>query len=84
MSNSTSFNIGEHYKGFLARLMTSGRYHNASEAMREALRLLEQEEAKFRFIENALDEAEASGECTEPFGSIVDNAIMGYKAENNG
>src|SRR3954452_22443215 len=39
-----NINLTEHFDGFIARGVASGRYGNASEVVREALRLLEQSE----------------------------------------
>ena len=48
----------------VANLVRSGRYQNASEVLRDGLRLLErreaEERAKLAAIRNALDEAEAA------------------------
>ena len=53
-------------------LVRSGRYQNASEVLRDGLRLLErrdaEERAKLAAIRNALDEAEAAGAA----GDLVD------------
>lgn len=80
MRSTTSINLGEHFTGFLAQLTQKGRYGSVSEAVRAALRLLEQEEAKYEALMNALDEGEASGECDESFGAIVAGAIAEAKA----
>lgn len=80
MGNTTSINLGDHFTGFLGTLTQSGRYGSTSEAVRAALRLLEQEEAKYEALMDALDEGEASGECDEDFDNIVEQAIAEYKA----
>jgi antitoxin ParD1/3/4 len=79
MSGTTSINLGDHFTGFLSQLTQKGRYGSVSEAVRAALRLLEQEEAKYEALMNALDEGEASGECLESFGVIVAQAMTEVK-----
>jgi antitoxin ParD1/3/4 len=44
-SKNTSFSIGEHFMGFVNTQVKEGRYSNASDVMRAALRLLEEREA---------------------------------------
>jgi antitoxin ParD1/3/4 len=79
MSGTTSINLGDHFTGFLSHLTENGRYGSVSEAVRAALRLLEQEEAKYEALMNALDEGEASGECAESFDAIVQEAMLEYR-----
>jgi antitoxin ParD1/3/4 len=62
MAKNTSFVIGEHFEGFIAQEVASGRYGNASDVMRAALRRLEEEEQERRAIRAALIEGENSGE----------------------
>jgi len=81
MSNTTSINLGDHFTGFLEHLTESGRYGSASEAVRAALRLLEQEEAKHEALLSALEEGEKSGECPENFDDIVQGALAEYKSQ---
>lgn len=80
MSSTTSINLGEHFTAFLAQLTKSGRYGSASEAVRAALRLLEQEEAKYANLMNALDKGEESGESTKSFSDIVAEAKAEFNA----
>ncbi len=72
--------IPDHFIDFLSNLTESGRYGSASEAIRAALRLLEQEEAKVEALQNALIEG---GESHETFDDIVNAAIDEYKAYMN-
>ena len=66
MAQTTSINLGDHFAGFVSDLTTKGRYKNASEAIREGLRLLEQQEherqAKIEALRRALVDGEESGE----------------------
>ena len=81
MSSTTSINLGDHFQGFLLRLTKTGRYGSASKAARAALRLLEEEEAKYGTLMKALQEAEESGECGENFDDIVQGSITEYRAK---
>jgi antitoxin ParD1/3/4 len=52
-----NINLTEHFNEFVERQVSSGRYSNASEIVREALRLLEEQEemreAKLRVLRRA-------------------------------
>jgi antitoxin ParD1/3/4 len=63
---NTSFSIGEHFMGFVDAQVKEGRYSNASDVMRAALRLLEEQEAKLAALRSALIAGEESGPST-PF-----------------
>jgi antitoxin ParD1/3/4 len=63
---NTSFSIGDHFMGFVDSQVKEGRYSNASDVMRAALRLLEEREAKLTALRAALIEGEESGPST-PF-----------------
>jgi antitoxin ParD1/3/4 len=80
MSGTTSINLGEHFTGFLSHLTENGRYGSVSEAVRAALRLLEQEEAKYAALMDALEEGEASGESTTSFDAVVAQAKAAFHA----
>jgi antitoxin ParD1/3/4 len=63
---NTSFSIGEHFMGFVDTQVQEGRYSNASDVIRAALRLLEERETKMAALRAALIEGEESGPST-PF-----------------
>lgn len=71
---TTSIDLGEHFTGFLSQLKESGRYRNASEAVRAGLRLLEQEEAekkaKIKWLRQELIAGEESGESNRSIDDI--------------
>ena len=64
MSKNTSFSIGEHFNAFIATQVNQGRYSSASDVVRAALRLLEEQEARLAALRAALDEGEQSGPAT--------------------
>lgn len=53
-----NINLTDHYEGFIAEQVTSGRFQNASEVVRAALGLMEQktaeDEAKIEALRNAV------------------------------
>ena len=58
MAKNTSINLGEHFQGFIAEQISSGRYGSASEVVRASLRLLEEQA-----LRQALIEGEQSGDA---------------------
>lgn len=72
-AKNTSFSIGEHFIGFVESQVRQGRYGNASDVMRAALRLLEEREAKLAALRAALIEGEESGVATAfDFEAFID------------
>ncbi len=61
MAKNTRVTLGEHFDGFIASQIESGRFGSASEVVRVALRLLENTETKLQTLRKALDEGEQSG-----------------------
>jgi antitoxin ParD1/3/4 len=64
MAKNTSFSLGEHFNTFIEGQVARGRYDNASDVIRAALRLLEEQEAKLSALGAALVEGENSGPST--------------------
>lgn len=62
MRKITSVSVGEQLDGFIARMVNTGRYGSASEVMRSALRLLEQQESYDETVRLAVVEGLESGE----------------------
>jgi antitoxin ParD1/3/4 len=68
-------NLTEELDSFVLAKVESGRYENASEVVRAALRTLEREEqqheAKLRMLRSAIDEGDASGVAADnPFARV--------------
>lgn len=42
----SSYSLGKYYEGFVQQQLDSGRYNNASEVLRDALRLMEDRERR--------------------------------------
>lgn len=50
-----------HFQDLVTELVTSGRYGNASEVIRDALRLLEERETRLQMLRAAVEEGVNSG-----------------------
>ena len=61
MTKNMSFSLGDHFTTFIDGQVADGRYDNASDVVRAALRLLEQQETKLAALRAALVEGENSG-----------------------
>jgi len=74
MPHTTSYQIGEHFKGYIGKQVASGRYKSASDVMTDALRMHEEHSrSKEKFLD-ALDRADA--QKAEPFDAKSFNAEM--------
>lgn len=58
---TTSVALGEYYENYIKAKVSEGRYNNASEMVRCALRLLEEEDAKVSALRCAIDQGIKSG-----------------------
>mgnify|MGYP000114922663 FL=1 len=63
MAKNTSITLGDHFDGFIASQIQTGRYGSASEVIRSALRLLETQETKLNTLRQLLVAGEEGGEA---------------------
>lgn len=61
MAKNTSILLGDYFNDFIGKQIKTGRFNTASEVIRAALRLFEQEENKKKALINALKNGEQSG-----------------------
>jgi antitoxin ParD1/3/4 len=61
MAKNTSILIDEYFESYISEKVKSGKYASASEVVRAALRLFEQQENKTKMLENELKAGEKSG-----------------------
>jgi len=51
----TSYTLGKHFESFVQAQLASGRYNNASEVLRDALRLMEDRERRLAALDAAIE-----------------------------
>ncbi|MBX7224981.1 MAG: type II toxin-antitoxin system ParD family antitoxin [Chitinophagales bacterium] len=61
MAKNTSILLGDYFDNFINQQLKSGRFSSASEVVRTALRMFEQEESKKAELINELKKGEKSG-----------------------
>ena len=61
MAKNTSILLGEYFENFVNEKIASGRFSSVSEVIRTALRLLENEENKYKALKTELETGEKSG-----------------------
>ncbi|WP_417594062.1 type II toxin-antitoxin system ParD family antitoxin [Oceanospirillum sp.] len=71
MAKNTSITLGDHFEGFISEQVQSGRYGSASEVIRSALRLLENQEAKMETLRQLLQQGEQSGDADYDLDSFI-------------
>lgn len=71
MPKNTSITLGEHFDGFIAQQIANGRYASASEVIRAALRLLEDNEQKIATLRRLLEEGENSGTAEYSYEALM-------------
>lgn len=72
MAKNTSITLGEHFDGFIAHQIKSGRYGSASEVVRAGLRALEDKENKLDALRQMLRDGEESGLAEYSYESLMD------------
>ncbi|MEN3157704.1 type II toxin-antitoxin system ParD family antitoxin [Alkalimonas sp. NCh-2] len=71
MAKNTSITLGDHFESFIRSQIENGRYGSASEVIRSALRLLENQEAKLQSLRQLLLEGEQSGDADYDLNSLI-------------
>ena len=71
MAKNTSITLGDHFEGFISEQVQSGRYGSASEVIRSALRLLENQESKMETLRQLLQQGEQSGDADYDLDSFI-------------
>lgn len=71
MPKNTSMTLGKHFDRFIANQITEGRYASASEVVRAALRMFEDNERKIAAIRHLLEEGEHSGTAEYSYESLM-------------
>ncbi|MBP5505040.1 MAG: type II toxin-antitoxin system ParD family antitoxin [Bacteroidales bacterium] len=61
MARTVTVSLGPHYQDFIRETIEGGRYNNASEVIRAALRRMEEDEERLTALRAALIEGEESG-----------------------
>ncbi len=59
----SSYTLGKHYEAFIQGQLASGRYNNASEVVRDALRLMEERERRLAALDAAVTQGVADIEA---------------------
>ena len=85
MEKVISVKLDSHFDGFIASLIESGRFNNASEALQAGLQLLERDEqqyqARLENLRQMIIEGEESGESTSTLDEIFAEAEAELNAE---
>tara|TARA_R110002167_G_scaffold61789_2_gene174586 strand:- start:2970 stop:3209 length:240 start_codon:yes stop_codon:yes gene_type:complete len=71
MPKNTSMTLGEHFDGFIANQINEGRFASASEVVRAALRMFEDNERKIAVLRQLLEEGEKSGTAEYSYESLM-------------
>ena len=61
MGKTTSFVLGEHFEKLINRQIHTGSYSSASEVVRDALRMFEEQQSAIKRLNDAIEEGYASG-----------------------
>ncbi len=80
----SSYTLGARFESFVKELVESGRYNNASEVVRDALRLLEDREqlreARIAKLRRLAEEGRLSGLSDDEGETVLDRLEAKYRA----
>ncbi len=81
----SSYTIGKHFEEFIREQIATGRYASASEVIRDALRLLEEREARKAAFEKSIEDSLADVEAGRVFDAdeVFDRLEAKYLAMAN-
>jgi antitoxin ParD1/3/4 len=71
MPKNTSMTLGEHFDGFIALQISQGRFASASEVVRAALRMFEDNEQKIATLRQLLEDGERSGTAEYSYEGLM-------------
>ncbi len=76
----TTFSIGSHFEGLVKSLLESGRYNNASEVVRDGLRMVEERERRLAALDAAVERSHADIKAgrTKPAEEVFDRLRSKY------
>ena len=58
---ASSYSLGRHFEAFVEGQLASGRYNNASEVLRDALRLMEERDLRLAALRERINSSIATG-----------------------
>lgn len=83
MARTVTVALGPHYEEFIRENIAGGRYNNASEVIRAALRRLEEDETQLAALRSAIDEGDSS---TDVVGfdeeTFIEEMRSGWRTKN--
>lgn len=83
MARTVTVALGPHYEEFIRENIAGGRYNNASEVIRAALRRLEEDETQLAALRSAIDEGDSS---TDMVGfdeeTFIEEMRSGWRTKN--
>jgi antitoxin ParD1/3/4 len=71
MPKNTSMTLGKHFDGFIASQIDKGRFASASEVVRAALRMFEDNEQKIATLRHMLEEGERGGTAEYNYENLM-------------
>lgn len=83
MARTVTVALGPHYEEFIRSNIACGRYNNASEVIRAALRRLEEDEAHLAALRSAIDEGDSSPDVVDfEEDSFIEEMRAGWRTKN--